>query len=286
MTKTVAILGVGLIGGSLGMALRQAGYAVKGYSRNKHNQAVALGAVDSLHTQLEPTVQGADIIVLATPVGAYHRLLQDLLPLWQKNWVVTDVGSTKQSVVADVESVLTNEQCSQMVYAHPIAGREQAGVEAAQVALFRQAQVVLCWEEHTVQTAWDIVERMWQAAGALCMRMGVLEHDSVLAKVSHLPHILAYSLVNHLAQSKDSAACFQLAAGGFTDFSRIASSSPQMWCDILHANWPLIDQALGGYIQQLQQLQQMMHEGDEEGVHKWLTDAKQKRDTWLEFQNK
>ncbi len=289
-TRTVAILGVGVIGGSLGMALREKGYTVYGYSPSNNQAALTCGAVDVLSTRLDRAVEQADILVLATPVGAYRSLLEQLQPYWQANWVLTDVGSTKQSVYEDVCSVLNHRQQQQMVYGHPIAGREQSGVEHAHSDLFQQAWVVLCEGVPSInKEAYALIEKMWADCGARCTAMELEQHDAILAQISHLPHVLAYVLVDALVRSDSSDLCFKLAAGGFADFSRIASSSPRMWTDILQANRVHISQVIKDYIQRLKQIDKMISQsesGSDRMLYEWLYSTKKRRDEWLRSKKK
>ncbi|MCP5158059.1 MAG: prephenate dehydrogenase/arogenate dehydrogenase family protein [Gammaproteobacteria bacterium] len=239
MIQRLCIIGVGLIGGSLARALREAGEVgeVVGCGRGEDNlqAAVRLGVVDRYETNPACAVVGADVVVVAVPLGAIGPVLRTLVPHLSPTTVITDVGSAKGSVVADVERIYGMVPPN-FVPGHPIAGTEQSGVEASFATLFRGRRVILTPLAETSATAHELIQRMWGLTGAEVIDMGVCHHDAVLAATSHLPHMLAYTLVDTLARLDDRAEIFRYAAGGFRDFTRIASSDPQMWHDICVAN--------------------------------------------------
>ncbi len=235
----LCIIGVGLIGGSLARALRQAGEVgeVIGCGRNEDNlrAAIRLGVVDRYYTDPVDAVAGADVVVMAVPLGAMEPVLRAIAPHLAPGCVVTDVGSAKGSVVADVERVY-GYMSPNFVPGHPIAGTEKSGVEASFATLFHGRRVILTPVAGTTAVAHHLVRRMWELTGAEVVDMDVRHHDAVLAATSHLPHMLAYTLVDTLARLDDRAEIFRYAAGGFRDFTRIASSDPRMWHDICVAN--------------------------------------------------
>ncbi len=235
----LCIIGVGLIGGSLARALRQAGEVgeVIGCGRNEDNlrAAIRLGVVDRYYTDPVDAVAGADVVVMAVPLGAMEPVLRAIAPHLAPGCVVTDVGSAKGSVVADVERVY-GYMSPNFVPGHPIAGTEKSGVEASFATLFHGRRVILTPVAGTTAVAHHLVRRMWELTGAEVVDMDVHHHDAVLAATSHLPHMLAYTLVDTLARLDDRAEIFCYAAGGFRDFTRIASSDPRMWHDICVAN--------------------------------------------------
>ncbi|MCB1919628.1 MAG: prephenate dehydrogenase/arogenate dehydrogenase family protein [Candidatus Competibacteraceae bacterium] len=239
MIQRLCIIGVGLIGGSLARALRDAGEVgeVIGCGRGEDNlrAAVRLGVIDRYVTDPAQAVSGADVVVIAAPLSAIEPVLRAIVPCLSVNAVVTDVGSAKGSVVADVERVY-GAIPPHFVPGHPIAGTEQSGVEASFATLFQGRRVILTPLAETSSAAHHLIQRMWELTGAEVIDMGVRHHDAVLAATSHLPHILAYTLVDTLARLDDRAEIFRYAAGGFRDFSRIASSDPKMWHDICFAN--------------------------------------------------
>ena len=238
MVKQIAIIGVGLIGGSLARALRAAGYVdeILGAGRSTKNLelAVELGVIDGFGS-VSDVVGSADLVVIGASLGATHAVLEELAPHLNSHAVVTDVGSTKATVV-DAARQKLGANFPRFVPGHPIAGTEQSGVGASFAELFVDHKVILTPLDETEPTAVDMVKQMWTAAGASVISMPVDVHDRALAATSHLPHLLAFNLVDTLVRGEDGEDIFALAAGGFRDFSRIASSNPGMWADIAIAN--------------------------------------------------
>ena len=239
LIQRLCVIGVGLIGGSLARALREAGAVgeVIGAGRNEENlrAAIRLGVVDRYYTDPVDAVAGADVVVMAVPLRAMEPVLRAIAPHLAPGCVVTDVGSAKGSVVADVERVY-GYMSPNFVPGHPIAGTEKSGVEASFATLFHGRRVILTPVAGTTAVAHHLVRRMWELTGAEVVDMDVRHHDAVLAATSHLPHMLAYTLVDTLTRLDDRAEIFRYAAGGFRDFTRIASSDPRMWHDICVAN--------------------------------------------------
>ncbi|MGB2973961.1 MAG: prephenate dehydrogenase/arogenate dehydrogenase family protein, partial [Candidatus Competibacter sp.] len=239
LIQRLCVIGVGLIGGSLARALRERGEVgeVIGSGRNEENlqAAVRLGVIDRYDTDPARAVVGADVVVVAVPLGAIEPVLRAIVPQLASSAVVTDVGSAKGSVVADVERIYGHIPPN-FVPGHPIAGTEKSGVDASFSTLFQKRRVILTPLAETAASAHHLIQRMWELSGAEVIDMGVRHHDAVLAATSHLPHMLAYTLVDTLARLDDRAEIFRYAAGGFRDFSRIASSDPCMWHDICVAN--------------------------------------------------
>lgn len=235
MIKRLAIIGVGLMGGSLALALKEQGCVehIVGYSRNEQNlqKGIDLNIIDSYSTSLEQAIKGCDVILLAVPLGAMSSILDKIKPHLQANTIVTDVGSAKSSVVSAAKQKLA-ENFINFVAAHPIAGTENSGVESGFSELFQNRKVILTPDENTSEHAIETIKSMWQSCGAVVETMTVQHHDEIFAATSHLPHMLAYSLVNCLANMEDKVEIFNYAAGGFRDISRIASSDPTMWRDI------------------------------------------------------
>ncbi|MDH5578889.1 MAG: prephenate dehydrogenase/arogenate dehydrogenase family protein, partial [Betaproteobacteria bacterium] len=227
----VAVVGVGLIGGSFALALKAAKACrqVVGVGRSAANLELARqkGIVDAIGAGVED----ADLILIATPVAQYARVLSALAPQIKPSALVTDAGSTKRDVVAAARAAL-GKKIAQFVPAHPIAGAEKSGAGAAAAELFRGKRVVLTPLPENADATVQAVEEAWRACGARVGRMSPEEHDAVFAAVSHLPHLLAYALVHEVAARDNSAQLFGYAAGGFRDFTRIASSHPEMWRDI------------------------------------------------------
>ncbi len=246
--NTLAIIGVGLIGGSLSLALKKhnAVGRVIGVGRSQANldEALRLGVIDAIAT-LEQAAK-ADIIFVATPVAQMPRVFAELAPHLGATSILTDGGSTKQDVTAAARAALA-ERFSQFVPAHPIAGTEKTGAAAAFATLFEKRKTVICAEAETNPHAAGVVAAMWEKAGAEIHRMSAAEHDDVFAAVSHLPHLLAFALVDMLAEMPRSADYFNYAASGFRDFTRIAAGSPEMWRDISVANRAALRGQLGAY---------------------------------------
>lgn len=239
MIRRLAIIGVGLIGGSLARALRAAG-AVKeivGCGRGRPNleRALALGVIDYATHDPAAAVVGADMVFLAVPLGGMAEVFAAIKDHVAADTVITDGGSVKGSVVEDARRVF-GTMPTNLVPGHPIAGTEHSGVEASFAELYQYRRVILTPLPHTDSQALQRVEQMWRICGAEVSCMEVAHHDEILAATSHLPHMLAFGLVDLLARMRENDEIFQYAAGGFRDFTRIASSSPIMWRDICLAN--------------------------------------------------
>lgn len=280
----IAILGVGLIGGSLALALRRAGAVdvIHGYGRNVANLDVALarGVLDSASRDLAMVVEGADLIVLAVPMGEMPALLTSLAQQAPPEAIITDVGSVK-GWLCDVATQTLGAGVTRFVPGHPIAGTEKSGVQAAFPELFDAHHVILTPLDTTESAAVTQVQAMWQACGASVAQLNPSLHDEIMAACSHLPHMLAYVLVDMLARRADHQQVFDFAAGGFRDFTRIASSHPQMWRDISITNQQAILQLLRDYQGDLAQLIAAIEAGDSERLLQIFSRAKAARDTYL-----
>lgn len=281
MIERLAIIGVGLIGGSLARALKQADACdeVVGYDLNQQqlHKACELGVIDRAANSLADAVSGASVIVVATSVGAMESVFTELAPLLEKNSIVTDVGSTKGSVVAAAGRAL-GEKIAQFIPAHPIAGNEKNGVEASFAELFIDRKVILTPLPENSKEDIQQVSSMWQSAGAQVESMGVSHHDEVLAATSHLPHLLAYSLVDTLSKMDESMDVFKFAAGGFRDFTRIASSDPKLWHDICLANSDAMLTMIGRFSHDLEKLSDALRNHDGEYLMEVFASAKSERD--------
>jgi len=284
MIKRLALIGVGLIGGSLARALRDAGHVdeVVGYGRGLDNlqRANELGVVDRIETSLSAAVYDADMVVLATPVGSMAKILETIEPYLTHDAVVTDVGSVKATIVEAARAALGNK-LSRFVPGHPIAGTERTGVDASYSSLFVGRRVVLTPLPETRVEAVARVRAMWQAAGADVVSMSVEHHDTVLAATSHLPHLLAYALVDMLSRLNDSKEIFSYAAGGFRDFTRIASSDPVMWRDISLANRDAIVKMLKMYRKELDELTSAVAAGNGTTLQSLFERSKAARDALM-----
>ena len=282
----VVIFGVGLIGGSFALGLKAAGAAqhVVGLGRNPSNlaRALELGVIDEACTDAA-VVAGADLVLLAMPVGQMGAVLGAIAPHLGPGTVVTDGGSTKQDVVALAYRKLKGG-VAQFVPGHPIAGAEHSGVAAARGDLYRGRKVVLTPLPENTERSIRRVRAAWRLCGARLFSMQPAEHDRVFAAVSHLPHLLSYALVDHVAGHPNGKQLFEYAAGGFRDFTRIASSHPEMWRDVCIANRESLLQELDGYQRELAEVKKLLHKGDAAGLEKIFIRARTARDKWLKKQ--
>lgn len=281
MIERLAILGVGLIGGSLALALRRAGYCreIVGGGRREAplRRAVELGVIDRYALDPAAAVEGADVVVLAVPLGAMEPVCRAMAPALAPEAVLTDVGSAKGSVVESVRRALGG--CPRgFVPGHPIAGTERSGVEAAFPELFEGRRVILTPLAATDPAATARVRSMWEVAGAVVEEMSVAHHDEVLAATSHLPHLLAFGLVDSLARMRENEEIFRYAAGGFRDFTRIASSDPVMWRDICLGNRQAILEMMRRYKEDLRLIEQAIEAADGEALREIFARAKAARD--------
>ncbi|BCM24726.1 prephenate dehydrogenase [Methyloradius palustris] len=289
--KKLVIFGVGLIGGSVALALRKAypelhivgiGRALQLHDTNLQT-AQKLGVIDEIGIDLGQALESATLILIATPVAQTPAILQFILPHLNKNTVITDAGSTKADVVDYATSIL-GERVSQFVPAHPIAGAEKSGVTAANATLYFGKNVIITPIAGTNSTAIDMVTAMWQATGAVINRMPPTQHDSIFAAVSHLPHLLAFALVEELATRPDAQDFFKFAASGFRDFTRIAGSSPEMWRDISLANSKALLGELAAYQTQLSLIENLLKNNDSAGLQSLFERASAARNAWAHQQ--
>ena len=282
--ERVAVIGVGLIGGSFALALKAAGLArrVVGAGRSQANLDLALerGVIDAVASSAAHAAQDAELVLVATPVAQYPQVFGAIGPVLGAQAVVTDAGSTKQDVIAAARAGL-GARLAQFVPAHPVAGAEHSGAAAATADLFRGKRVVLTPQAETSPQALARVEHAWQACGARLFRMAPEEHDAVFAAVSHLPHLLAYALVHDIAERGNAAQLFGYAASGFRDFTRIASSQPEMWRDICVANRQVLLAELERYGAQLAALRPMIERGDGAALERVFAAARAARERWL-----
>lgn len=281
----VVVCGVGLIGGSFALALRAAGVVTEivgmGRTQAALIDAQLRGAIDTIGHDWADAVAGADLVFLAMPVGQVASVLAAMAPYLSSTTVITDGGSTKMDVVTAARQVL-GMRCAQFVPGHPIAGAEKSGVAAARVDLFHQKRVVLTPLTENTEAHIALVERVWQACGAEVSRLDAKDHDRVFAAVSHLPHFLAFALVHEFAERADSDQLFGFAAGGFRDFTRIASSHPEMWRDICLANRSALLIELDAYMVELMRARVLLAGADAQGLQAMFATARTRRDAWLD----
>lgn len=284
MIDKLAIIGVGLIGSSLSLALRQTESvgSVIGYGRNRENlhKGVELGVLDTIADSIEQAVADADVVVVAVPLGAMQAVFAEMKPALNPNCVVTDVGSSKGSVVQAARTEL-GELIKRFVPGHPIAGNERSGVEAGFATLYQNRRVILTPLQETDVDATALITAMWQDCGAQVETLDVAHHDKVLAATSHLPHMLAYTLVHHLSNLNDHEEIFRYAAGGFRDFTRIASSDPVMWRDVCLANGDALLDLIEQYQRELDQVAAAIRAGDADELLKLFGRAKSERDSLI-----
>ncbi|NWF86139.1 MAG: prephenate dehydrogenase/arogenate dehydrogenase family protein [Bryobacteraceae bacterium] len=282
--RKVAILGVGLLGGSLGLALRRRGLAgeVCGYVRRAASvsECRATGSVDVATTQLHEAVREADLVVLCTPVGQMNAVATAMLPALSPHALVTDVGSVKASVVSALEPLLSRAGAA-FVGSHPMAGSEKNGVSAARPDLFENAVCIVTPTAHSPAPALARVEALWQAVGGRVLRLAPALHDELVSRASHLPQVLAASLATVVLARHPEPTQGQVCAGGFRDCTRIASGSPEMWRDILLANQQPVIAAIDEFVAGLGEVREAVVRGDAERVGAFLAAAKQVRDRWL-----
>lgn len=280
----LVVIGVGLIGGSVAAALRRAGKVrrVIGVGRGRANvaRALELGVIDDAVEDIAAAVKGADAILIAVPVQQNQRVLGALADALAPGTLVTDAGSTKQDFVAAVRRIAPRHLAS-VVPGHPIAGAELTGVDAASAFLFDGRNVVLTPLQENEAAVVDRVEAMWKACGARVSRMTPERHDCVFSAVSHLPHMLAYTLVHMIATRPDAEALFGFAASGFRDFTRIAGSSPEMWRDIALANRETLLSDIEAYQQQLAELAQRLRQADGAEIERLFEAARSARNAWI-----
>lgn len=289
MIKQLTIIGVGLIGGSLARALKRAGAVgeIVGSGRDIDHlqQALASGVIDRVEPDMAKAVSAADMVVVAVPVGAMEEIFRTIAPALPATAVLTDAGSTKASVVEAARAAfgLPNEELPpNFVPGHPIAGTEKSGVEASFTELYDGRRVILTPTENSAPEAVNRVREMWQQAGAEVVETSVRHHDEILAATSHLPHLLAFSLVDTLAKLDDKREIFEFAAGGFRDFTRIASSDPQMWHDICVHNEPALLKMLERFEADLDKLRQAIANNDSDYLLQVFTRAKAARDQFCD----
>lgn len=277
--ERLAVAGVGLIGGSFALALRAAGGVnhVIGIGRDTANlqRAIELGVIDEFATAAE-AARRADVFLLATPVANFRTLFAEIAPALGPECIVTDVGSTKRDVIEAARETL-GTQFARFVPAHPIAGAEQSGVTAARADLFQAKQLILTPAADTDAAALERVRELWRACGARTSELAAEDHDAIFSAVSHLPHVLAFALVEMLSRRANAAQLFSFCGSGFRDFTRIAASSPEMWRDIALANRDMLTRDLDDFAAALATLRRALDAGDAAALEQLFTAAQQSR---------
>jgi prephenate dehydrogenase len=283
--ERVAVIGVGLIGGSFALALKQAkacGHVV-GVGRNPANLRVALerGVIDSTQGDPARAAAEADLVLVAAPVGQFPKLFAAVASALKPGGILTDGGSTKRDVIAAARKAL-KKKIGQFVPAHPIAGAEKSGAGAANAELFRGRRVVITPLKENAAASVEKVTQAWSTCGARCSQMTPEQHDALFAAVSHLPHFLAYALVHEFNGRRNATELFSFAAGGFRDFTRIASSHPEMWRDICIANADKIGTELASYTKKLGAMKKLLVKRDGKALEKLFDEARDAREAWLQ----
>ena len=282
--ERLAILGVGLIGGSLAMALRRADVcdSIIGFGRNRDNlvRAKELGVIDEFSLSAKHAVKNADLVVVATPLASNEKLFSEIAGEITPHTIVTDVGSAKACVVEAARNTL-GQHFPNFVPGHPIAGKEKSGVEAASADLFKDHLVILTPVDETNIQSLSVVTQMWESVLAEVSTLKVEHHDAVLAATSHLPHVLAYALVDCLASMNEKDEVLQYAAGGFSDFTRIASSNPQMWHDICFSNKHSLLKVLDNFNDHMNEIRKAIESNESSRLLDIFSRAKLSRDEFI-----
>lgn len=285
----IAIIGVGLIGGSLARALKnvKAVKTVAGYGRDENNlkKAVKLGVIDTYSLNIKEVVNDADIVVLATPLFTADLLFSTMSDALKETAIVTDVGSAKGAIVKSARDNL-GDLFTRFIPGHPIAGKEESGVEASLAELFDAHRVILTPVAETNDEALKLITEMWQLTGAEVVNLEVEHHDAILAATSHLPHMLAYALVDCLSGMQERDAIFEFAAGGFADFTRIASSHPRMWHDICFSNREQLLKVMDQFDQHLNKIREAIEHDDSDALLDIFDRAKTSRDKFTDQRKK
>jgi len=283
--KKAVVCGVGLIGGSFALALRAANVVGEivgvGRSTATLDQAEKLGVIDRGTSHWDDALAGADLVLLAMPVGQMEKVMQAMAPHLGPDTLITDGGSTKQDVISAARSAF-GDNVGHFVPAHPIAGAEKSGVTAAHADLYRDKRVIITPLPENSGAAIAKVKKIWEICGAQVSTLAPDEHDGTFATVSHLPHLLAYALVHQFAGRENSEQLFSFAASGFRDFTRIASSHPEMWRDICVANRAALIKELDAYQNELLRARVLLAKADGAGLEAMFGSARARRDAWLE----
>ncbi len=283
MFKKIVIFGVGLIGGSVALSLKKQAHIPQvvgvGRSGQSLQEALKLGLIDVAETDVAHAMQDADLVLIAAPVAQTPAILRSIRPHLNAATIITDAGSTKSDVMAYAKAEL-GDKFDQFVGGHPIAGAEKSGPAAAMADLYIGKNVILTPDADTQSTAIDKVTALWQQCGAVVSRMSPQEHDNVFAAVSHLPHLLAFALVEDLAKRDNAELLFKFAASGFRDFTRIAGSHPEMWRDIALANKTALLGELILYQQALSEMTALLEKADADGLQALFEHASRARNDW------
>lgn len=280
----ITLIGIGLLGGSLGLAIKQKQLAQKvdGYVRRTASIAECdkFGVVDHATRDIQRAVQGADMIVFCTPIAQMKPLCLEMLPAMKPGAVVTDVGSVKGTVVQDLEPIIA-EGGGHFIGSHPMAGAEKMGVSSARADLFHNAICVVTPTSNSDPTALRRVVDFWKSLNSRVLQIPPDQHDDMVCRASHLPHVVAAELANYVLSPAHSKEQAMLCATGFRDTTRIASGSPEMWRDIVLANRKNLLRVLGVFIEDLQEFAVAVEKGEIAAIDEFFNTGKQRRDAWI-----
>lgn len=278
--ENICVIGVGLIGGSFAKALKQSGFSgtITGVMRSeaKAAQAIALGVIDNASMDLSDAAAKSDVIMLAVPMLSMREQLEKIAPVLRPHTIVTDAGSVKQPFVSDVRATLP--YLNRVVPGHPIAGKEKSGLAAIDADLYRDHRILLTPLPETDADALNVVRTLWEKTGGIVESLSPDHHDDVLAATSHLPHVLAFAMVDMLASKQEMAEIFRYAAGGFRDFTRIASGDAIMWRDICLTNKEPLHKAIEEYEAHLADLKKAIADGDSQTIESIFQRAREARE--------
>jgi prephenate dehydrogenase len=279
----ITIIGVGLLGGSIGLAARKIHVAkeIAGFVRNQKNisDCEKFGATDFATTDLLSAVSNSDLVILCTPLAQMPSLAEQMLPALKRGAIVTDVGSVKSNVVRELES-LVQKSGAHFIGSHPMAGAEKTGVAVARANLFENAVCVLTPTKKSNANAVRKLEQFWQSLGARVLKIDAAQHDLLVSRSSHLPHVIAAALANLVLNPANPKMQSQLCATGFRDTTRIASGSPEMWRDIALANRKNLSRAVDAFVAELKKFQTALKSGEAKALDKIFATAKSRRDNW------
>ncbi len=279
----ILIFGVGLIGGSIALSLKKTGLTsnIIGVGRNQDNlnDAIKLKIIDHTSQDLDKNIAEANIIIIATPVAQIPSILKIIQPYLSSHTIITDVGSTKTDVIESAREIL-GQQYSQFIGGHPIAGSEKHGAMAAHSDLFKNKNVILTPDQHSSLRAREMITTLWKNAGAKVSYMSHIDHDKIFSTISHLPHLLAFSLVDMITQRSNANELLKYAASGFKDFTRIAASSPEMWKDIIFANKKFILEDIKYFENQMELINDAIKHEDEKKILALFKNASKTRNEW------
>jgi len=282
--KKVTVVGVGLLGGSLALALKQAGLASRVEGLVRRSKSIAeceqLGVVDHATRNPLRAAEHADLILLCTPLATMERLVTSMLPAIRPGTVVTDVGSVKNPVVQTLEPLLASAG-AHFVGSHPMAGSELTGPSAARPDLFRDALCVITPTSKTPSTAIRVVQDLWKAVGGILLRLRPDIHDDLVSRASHLPHVVATELANYVLSPMHPREQRLVCATGFRDTTRVASGSPEMWRDIALANRQNLSRVLEAFIEGLQEVRHALETNDAQALLEFFEQGRTRRNAWI-----